>query len=126
MKKHIVLFAAILACVGIADAQYNETNNLYYNAFRMPQSNQLNPAFMPNKTSVYVMLPDAGIRFGSPLAINDFVHNQGDTMTVISINDMLGALNNDNRFRIGIEANILGFGFKVHHTFFNFNTRRTL
>ncbi|MBR2958270.1 MAG: hypothetical protein IKC19_01400 [Bacteroidales bacterium] len=123
MKKHIVLFAAILACVGIANAQYNETNNLYYNAFRMPQSNQLNPAFMPNKTSVYVMLPDAGIRFGSPLAINDFVHNQGDTMTVISINDMLGALNNDNRFRIGIEANILGFGFKVHHTFFNFNTR---
>ena len=34
MKKHIVLFAAILACVGIANAQYNETNNLYYNTFR--------------------------------------------------------------------------------------------
>ena len=122
MKRHIMIIAAVLACVGTASAQYNETNNIFYHAFRTPQSNLLNPAFMPNKTSVYVQLPDLGIRFGSPQAINDFVHSQNDT-TVISLNDMLNSLSEENRFRMGLEFNVLGFGFKVHHTFFNFNTR---
>lgn len=123
MKKHIILFAAVLVCIGTVRAQYNETNNLFYHSFRTPESNLLNPAFHPNKTSFYLLLPDFGVRFGSPLAANDFIHNQGDTMTVVDINDMLNALNKDNKFRIGVEANILGFGVKIHHTFFNFNTR---
>lgn len=123
MKRHIILTVAILACIGTASAQFNETNNIFYHSFRTPQSNLLNPAFMPNNTSVYVQLPDMGIRFGSPLAIKDFVHNQGDTMTVISLDDMLNSLSEENRFRMGFEVNLLGFGFKVHHTFFNFNTR---
>ena len=123
MKKHIILFAAILACIGTVKAQYNETNNLYYHAFRMPQSNMFNPAFFPNKTDFYLQLPDVGIRFGSPLALQDVMHNQGDTMTVIDLNSMLNALSEENRFRVGVEANIFGFGFRVHNTFFTFNTR---
>lgn len=131
--KHRVAFAAALALALSATAQYNETNNLFYHAFRTPQSADLNPAFFPNKNTVYLRLPSVGLQFGSPLAISDIayvdpkghVDENGDTSaaTVIDINRMLNALTNDNRIRFNGDINLFGFGFKVHHTFIHFNTK---
>lgn len=121
--KRIITIIAILALSGIAAAQYNETNNLFYHTFRTPQSNKLNPAFYPNKNTFYLSLPGIEGQFGSPLAINDIMYTQGDTATVIDINKMLTALTNDNRFRLNMDVDIFGFGFKVHQTFFTFSTR---
>lgn len=122
MKRSIIIIA-MLAVSGIAAAQFNETNNLFYHTFRTPQSNKLNAAFYPNKNTFYISLPGVEGQFGSPLAIKDIVYTQGDTATYIDINKMLGALTNDNRFRLNADVDIFGFGFKVHQTFFTFSTR---
>lgn len=121
--KHRILILSLLATATIASAQYNETNNLFYNTFRTPQSNDLNPAFFPNKNTFYLRLPGLGLQFGSPLALNEFVHTQADTATIIDLNQMLDALTEDNRFRFNTDINLLGFGFKIHNTFITFNSR---
>lgn len=124
MKHRIATIALLcLACIGTANAQFNETNNLIYHSFRMPYSNQLNPAFFPTNSTVYLTLPSFGVSFGSPLSIKNFVHldttSSGDVNTVIDINRMLDAMNANNEFRFGTSFNILGFGFKVRNMFFN-------
>ena len=124
MKQKLFIVAALcLLATGMVQAQYNATNNLFYNSFRMPQSNQLNPAFFPTRNSFYLQLPSAGFKFGSPLALQDVVHVQGDTATVIDINNMLDALTDNNRLITDIDANIFGFGFKANNLFITLNTQ---
>lgn len=122
MKQRITLFI-LLAMAAVASAQYNETNNLFYNTFRTPQSNDLNPAFFPNKNSFYLRLPSMGLQFGSPLSLNTFVYTKADTATIIDLNKMLDALTADNRVRFNTDINLFGFGFKIHNTFVTFNSR---
>ena len=123
MKNKVILALALIAAGSVAQAQFNETNNLFYHTFRTPQSNDLNPAFFPNKNTFYLRLPGTDFQFGSPLAISDVVRNQGDTATVIDITHILNTLTADNRIRFNSGINLIGFGFKVHNTFFTFNTR---
>ena len=122
MKKTIIAAVMVILC-GSAKAQYNETNSLFYNTFRTPQSGELNPALFPNKASFYLSLPGFGMQFGSPLAINDFMHTQGDSITVINLNKALDALGKDNNIHFGVNANLFGLGFKVNNMFFTFNSR---
>ena len=122
MKKTIIAAVMVILC-GSAKAQYNETNSLFYNTFRTPQSGELNPALFPNKASFYLSLPGFGMQFGSPLAINDFMHTQGDSITVINLNKAMDALGKDNNIHFGINANLFGLGFKVNNMFFTFNSR---
>ena len=107
---------------GAASAQYNETNNLFYHSFRSPNSNDLNPAFFPLNNTFYLRLPGFESAFGSPLAIKDVVHVDAATkQTVVDINNMLNTLSNDNDFRFQFNLEVLGFGFKIHNTFVDFN-----
>ena len=39
MKKRLFIAAMVILCTS-AQAQYSETNNLFYNTFRTPQSGQ--------------------------------------------------------------------------------------
>ncbi len=127
--KHnrIIAITAALLCLATAQAQYNETNNLFYHAFRTPQSNQLNPAFYPTNNTFYLQLPSFGVRFGSPLAINDIArldtNAYGDVTTVIDINRMLAAITVNNDFRAATDFNILGLGFKKGSNFYTANLR---
>lgn len=129
MKRIIIILltATAILLTSTAEAQFNETNNLFYNTFRTPQSNMLNPAFFPNKNTMYLQLPSFGINFGFPLSINDIAkvekQNDGSNITVIDIDNMLNTLTEENRFRLGMDINLLGFGFKIHHTFVTFNTK---
>jgi hypothetical protein len=124
MKKQLIIAAAFMALFcGSALAQYSETNNLLYHTFRTPQTGDLNAAFFPNKNTFYLRLPSIGLQFGSPVSISDIVRNQGDTLTVIDLNKTLDALRANNRIHFDADINLIGFGFKVHHTFFTFNTR---
>lgn len=126
-NNRIIAIMAALLCMASAQAQYNETNNLFYHSFRTPQANQLNPAFHPTNNTVYLQLPSFGARFGSPLAINDIArldtNANGDITTVIDINKMLSAITVNNDFRFGTDLNIFGFGFKKGNNFFNANVR---
>jgi len=122
MKKRLFIAAMVILCTS-AQAQYSETNNLFYNTFRTPQSGELNPAFFPNKTTFYMSLPGVGMQFGSPLAIKDVLRNQGDTLTVIDLNHIFDALSADNNLHFGADVNLFGFGVKVNNMFFTFNSR---
>ena len=124
MKQRLATLALLfLACLGTANAQFNATNNLMYHSFRTPYSNQLNPALFPTNSTVYVTLPSFGLSFGSPLAASDIVHldttSSGEVITVIDIDSMLDAMNQNNSFRFGAAFNLFGFGFKVNNMFFN-------
>ena len=72
MKKRFSILVLVAILSGsTAMAQFNETNNLFYNTFRTPQTNLLNPALFPN-ASFYLTLPGLNnLQFGSPLAIRD-------------------------------------------------------
>ena len=122
-KTFAIILASLLG-IGSASAQYNETNNLFYHSFRTPQSNQLNPAFFPNKNTFYLTLPSFGLRFGAPLSISDIMYyDEASGNTVISINRILDSLTTNNRFRLGYDMDIVGFGLKIGNTFVDFNTR---
>ena len=122
--KTPVVIAALLIGACSASAQFNETNNLFYHAFRTPQSNQLNPALFPNKNTFYMTLPSLGMRFGAPLSISDFVYADDATgYTIISVNRILDSLTSDNRFRLGIDMDIVGFGLRIGNTFVTLGAR---
>lgn len=125
MKKSFFILAAITAMAILpAKAQFDETNNLFYHTMRTPQSNLYNPAFFPIKTSFYFMLPGIDFQFGSPLAMTDVLHYDANTKTtVISLDSILNCLDKNNKFRLGANINIFGFGIKIHNTFVSFNTR---
>ena len=125
MKQRIILFLAIMAfAAGTANAQYNETNNLFYTARRAPQSNMFNPAFFPSSTGFYLTLPSTDIHFGSPLSFHDVIHyDSTQDLTVIDLNHILHTLSDENRFRMGTDIGLLGFGFKIGHFFFDFGTK---
>ena len=127
MKNRIIAIVAVLLLSFGAQAQYNETNNLFYHAFRTPQSNLLNPALFPTNNTFFLQLPSFGVHFGSPLSINNVARldtsASGNVTTVIDINKMLTAITADNDFRMGTEFNIFGFGFKTGSNFFSANVR---
>lgn len=125
MKHRILLLAAILAlAAGNASAQFNETNNLFYNVRRAPQSNMYNPAFFPSSTGFYLTLPSASLNFGSPLSFHDVIHYDSvQDITVIDLNHIMHTLSDENRFRFGTDVGLLGFGFKIGHFFFDFGTK---
>lgn len=108
----------------VANAQYDETNSLFYHAQRTPQTVQLNPAFFPANNSWYITFPGVDVQFGAPLAISDFVFYDKNTQrTIVSLDSLLDNMVDGNKFRVGANANIFGFGFNVKNTFINFNTR---
>ena len=125
MKRHIAIVAALLLAAAMpAKAQYDETNNLFYHTMRTPQSNMLNPAFYPTNNTFYFMLPGVDMQFGSPMALSDVVrYDRQQQLTVIDLNQMLTTLNVENKFRVGANVSVFGFGLKVHNTFVNFSTR---
>ena len=127
MKK--IFLIGLMGLVGltgsnVANAQFNETNNLFYHTLRTPQSNLLNPAFFPTNNTWYVALPGFDMKFGSPVAISDFAfYNRTTQRTQINIDSLMNRLTDGNKFRMDANVNIFGFGFKVRNTFITFNTR---
>lgn len=122
-RLYIIAAVAILAAVPVR-AQFNETNNLFYHTLRTPQSNLLNAAFFPTNNTFYLALPGLDFQFGSPLMLGEVVHYDKPTRTtIIDLDTIFNSLRDNNTFRIGANVNLLGFGFKIHHTFVTFNTR---
>lgn len=123
-NKILAIIAVAILGIGSASAQYNETNNLLYHSFRVPQSNQLNPALFPNKNTFFLTLPSFGFRFGSPLAVGDFVYyDQQQDVTVVSIDRLLDTLTANNRLRMGFDMDLIGAGLRVGNTFVTVGAR---
>lgn len=126
-NKTLIIAAFALLASGVAHGQFNETNNLFYHSFRTPQSNRLNPAFFPNKNTFYMNILSLDVQFGSPLAIGDIIkpetQSDGSKINVVDITGMLDQLTIENRFRFGLDVDLMNIGFKVHNTFFNVGAR---
>lgn len=127
MKKIFSIGLIGLMCLmggNVAKAQYDETNSLLYHMQRIPQTVQLNPAFFPSNNTWYVTFPGVDLQFGSPVAISDFVfYDATAQQTTVSLDSLLNRLTDGNKFRVGANMNLFGFGFKVKNTAINFNTR---
>ena len=122
--KSIILTAALVLAAGTANAQFDETNNLFYHTIRTPQSNLLNPAFHPAKNTFYLMLPGVDFQFGMPLALNDVLrYDKASKTTIINVDSILHTLSEDNQFRMGANVQLLGFGLKIKHLYLNLNLR---
>ena len=122
MKHKISIVAALLLLVtGNVNAQYNETNNLFYFAQRAPQSNMLNPAFFPS--AFYLSLPGVtSLQLGLPLSIGDIVaYDSTQQANIININQVLDRLGEDNQFRFGFDMNLVGLGLKIGPVFVDAN-----
>ncbi len=123
--KHTIILSVLLL-IGLvpANAQYDETNNLFYHAQRAPQSNLLNPAFFPNRNTFYLTLPTLDFSLGLPLALNDLAYvDKANQITVINIDSIFNKLNDNNQFRFGFDLNVLGFGLKIKNLFIDANVR---
>ena len=127
MKNKIIILTALLALgtasVGAQSFSYNETNNLFYFAQRTPQSNQLNPAFFPS--TLYLSLPGLNaLQLGLPLAIGDIAHyDANQNVNVIDINHTLDCLTENNKFRLGMDVNLLGLGMRIAGVFVDANVQ---
>lgn len=125
MKKYIIALSVVFSlAMSHANAQFDETNNLFYHTLRTPQSNLYNPAFFPNNNTFYLMLPGVDLQFGGPIPFKDVMYyDKNRQQTVINLDTIFQKLNDDNNIRLNAAVNLLGFGFKVNHTFITFNTR---
>ena len=128
MKKAIFIFAFFIGATGVLSAQ---TSNFLYHSYRIPQANQQNPAFFPTNNQFYISLPANNLQFGFPFAVSDLLRqgtsNEYDTLgnltnvkdvLVIDMNKITDILNDNARSYMGLDMNLLGFGFRVKQLFF--------
>lgn len=121
MKKTIftIIAAAFVFLPAISRAQFSsETNSIFYHSIRAPQSLDENPSLYPAATTFFITLPKVGLAFNSPLAISDMLsHTPGDTVSYINIDSISSKLSKSNKLRLGIDIDVIGFGFKIGNTF---------
>lgn len=98
------------------------TNELMYHSFRLPQSNQLNPAFFPRNDNTYITLPRFGFSFGLPITYNEvgLKYNAQTDRTQLDIFQLLDKMSDNNHLNFDIEIDMLGFGIRVKRAFFTF------
>ena len=130
MKKTLnicTIMLLFLSVMSSAKAQgYNEENALMLQSFRMPQSLNYNPSLFPERDKVYVTLPGFGMQFVSPASLGDFLHyDPAQGLTILDFDQLCDQLSETNKLRLGLEVNLLGFGFKIHNSFFTPTIRST-
>lgn len=96
------------------------SNDLMYHAFRLPQSNQMNPAFFARNTTFYFTLPRVGMSFSLPLAYNElgFTYNPATNKTSINLFDLADKMSDNTRLNFDLDVDVVGFGFRVKRMFF--------
>lgn len=126
--KRITIITAILLLVGLGNRSmaqgYTGSNDLLYHSFRSPQAVHFNPSFFPTYSMFYFTLPGVSMNINSPLAINDILsYTPGDTATRIDVNNILAKLKKNGDVNLGLEADLLGFGFTFGDNFITLGSR---
>lgn len=100
------------------------SNELMYHSFRLPQSNQLNPAFFPRNNTIYISLPRINCSFGLPINYEDvgLRYNPETGKSELNIVDLMNKLSDNNQLNFDFDIDLLGFGFRVKNMFFTFGT----
>jgi len=98
---------------------------------RVPQSNQLNPAYQPN-FDLYVGIPMlSSIQFNignNSLRLNDIVFYNSQVNSMITVldsladkNKFINTLKPQNTFYTNLQTDLLSFGFRAKDMYFTFN-----
>lgn len=100
------------------------SNELMYHSFRLPQSNQINPAFFPRNNLGYFTLPRFNVSFGLPIHYKDLglKYNPVTGKTELNIVDLLDKMEVDNQLNFDVNFDIIGFGFRINRMFFTFGS----
>lgn len=127
MKKHIIIFAALLVAVcssTVVKAQGLERNDIIYNLYTLPQANHLNPAFFPKYRSAYISLIGMNVSMGMPIAYKDidFAYDQENNKYRINLYDLSSRLDNNKSIHFGTNIDVFGFGFRTKKFYITFNS----
>ena len=100
------------------------SNDLMYHAFRLPQSNQLNPAFFARNSSAYFTLPRFNMSFNLPLSYKELGLNYDPVTQKSTLNlfDLIDRMSDNNQLNFDMDIDVFGFGFRVKRLFFTFGT----
>ena len=110
---------------GQVQAQHElPSNELMYHSFRLPQSNQLNPAFFPRNNMGYCSLPRIGFSFGMPIHYKDLglTYNPATNKTELNLVDLIEKMGENNQLNFDLDFDIIGFGFRINRLFFTVGT----
>lgn len=123
--KRTLLLIALLAIVLPSHSQgLIEGDRLFYHAFRMPQSNSLNPALFPQRDLLYISLPGASATFRSPWCLSDVVHYDAtQQVNVIDANRIFDTLYKDPNIFANANVDLLGFGIKLGDNYLTLSSR---
>lgn len=108
-----------------ASAQHElPSNELMYHSFRMPQSNQLNPAFFPRNNTFYFTFPRFNFSFGFPLSYNEIGlnYNKQTDKTELDMFQLIDKMSDNNQLNFDLNIDLIGFGFRVNRMFFTFGS----
>lgn len=130
MKKISILAmaATILCCFASKTFAQHElaSNELLYHSVRVVQSNDLNPAFFPRKTSEYLSLPQFNTSFGLPLSYKEvgLKYDAATDKSYLNINELMQALGDgNNKFNFNTNINLIGFGINLGQYYVTFSTK---
>ncbi len=128
--KRLALVALLLIGGNTMRAQ---NSNLLYGSTRIPQMNNVNPAFFPTDNKVYVSTFGVNFSLGLPIALSDVVQTNKqltDPQTgrqrnynYIDLNNLMTKLTENNQINLGLDQYLMGFGFRLLNNFFTFSTQ---
>ncbi len=115
MKK--ILFALVATVLLFSDIQA-QNSNVIFGSTRIPQINNLNPAFYPSRNTFYLSLPGVELKFHGPLSFNDiFQKDDEKNITYININTIADNITGDNNLFLNAEVDVIGMGLNIGNTF---------
>ena len=123
-KKYSFVFILTALLGAIVNGQVRQPHSLYFME-TIPQISQMNPALQPRANS-YVMLPNVNVDLCSDLALKNILQKQGDRWYTplekqYDYKKLRRAIGkNAAMFNIGVDVDMLGFGFRTGKGYFSF------
>lgn len=131
--RKIVLVVLLMAGGNMVWAQ---NSNLLYGSTRIPQMNNVNPAFFPTDNKVFVNGFGLRLNLGLPVSLSDVVQTNKQmtdpetgrtgTYNYIDLNNVVSKLTENSQVNLGVDQYLLGFGFRVRNSFVTVSTQLRL
>ncbi len=119
MKRKIHILTTL--CLLFSATAVAQNSNILYGVTRIPQMNNVNPAFFPINTKTYTNTFGLNITGSMPMSLNELILDTtiaGQRYNYIDATDIIDQLKANNQFNIGLNMTLPGFGFKTGKMFF--------
>ncbi|MDY5969270.1 MAG: DUF5723 family protein, partial [Bacteroidales bacterium] len=129
--KHIIflsLLAAMLVCTAKAIGQGSP---LLYGSQRIPQMNELNPAFFPSSSRAYISTFGLQMSYSLPFGIKEVAYDtvMGNAQyphqqyTYVNLNKLVDKLADNSQLNIGFSSYLPCFGLQFGKNFLTFSSQ---